>query len=97
MTESGPPIAGALDRLLDLAVVPGFSSIGYEVRRRAFGWKPPEVSGRTVMVTGANAGLGRATSLMLAEGGARVVMVCRDREKGEEARKAVASVASLEP
>ncbi|MFM9076688.1 MAG: SDR family NAD(P)-dependent oxidoreductase [Solirubrobacterales bacterium] len=49
------------------------------------------------MVTGANAGLGRATSLMLAEGGARVVMVCRDREKGEEARKAVASVASLEP
>ena len=58
---------------------------------------PPTVRGRTVMVTGANAGLGRATSETLAEGGARVVMVCRDREKGEEARQAVASVASLEP
>lgn len=97
MTEPSPPIAGALDRLLDLAVLPGFSSIGYEVRRRAFGWKPPAVSGRTVMVTGANAGLGRAASTTLARGGARVILVCRDREKGEEALRAVASVASLEP
>ena len=97
MTGPGSPIAGALDRLLDLTVLPGFSSIGYEVRRRTLGWDPPTVRGRTVMVTGANAGLGRATSETLAEGGARVVMVCRDREKGEEARQAVASVASLEP
>ena len=97
MTEPSPPIAGALDRLLDLAVVPGFSSIGYEVRRRAFGWKPPAVSGRTVMITGANAGLGLAASIALAGGGARVVLVCRDRGKGEEALQSVASVASLEP
>lgn len=97
MTGPRSPIAGALDRFLDLAVLPGFSSIGYEVRRRTLGWDPPTVRGRTVMVTGANAGLGRATSETLAEGGARVVMVCRDREKGEEARQAVASVASLEP
>ncbi len=97
MTGPGSPIAGALDRLLDLTVLPGFSSIGYEVRRRTLGWDPPTARGRTVMVTGANAGLGRATSVTLAEGGARVVMVCRDREKGEEARQAVASVASLEP
>ena len=97
MTGPRSPIAGALDRFLDLAVLPGFSSIGYEVRRRTLGWDPPTVRGRTVMVTGANAGLGRATSETLAEGGARVVMVCRDREKGEEAQQAVASVASLEP
>lgn len=97
MTGPRSPIAGALDRFLDLAVLPGFSSIGYEVRRRTLGWDSPTVRGRTVMVTGANAGLGRATSETLAEGGARVVMVCRDREKGEEARQAVASVASLEP
>ena len=97
MTGPRSPIAGALDRFLDLAVLPGFSSIGYVVRRRTLGWDPPTVRGRTVMVTGANAGLGRATSETLAEGGARVVMVCRDREKGEEAQQAVASVASLEP
>jgi len=91
------PLAGTLDRLMDLAVVPGFSSIGFEVRRRAFGWETPEVAERTVMVTGANAGLGLAASRELAELGARVVMVCRDPGKGEDARRVVASGAPVEP
>ena len=91
------PLAGTLDRLMDLAVVPGFSSIGYEVRSRAYGWQVPEVAGRTVMVTGANSGIGLAASMELAGSGARVVMVCRDPVKGEEARGLVASGASIEP
>jgi NAD(P)-dependent dehydrogenase (short-subunit alcohol dehydrogenase family) len=45
--------------------------------------------GRTVIVTGANAGVGRATALGLARLGATVVMLCRSRERGEEARDAV--------
>ncbi len=39
------------------------------------------------MVTGANSGIGKATSLGLAKIGARVVLVCRDKAKGEEAVK----------
>lgn len=97
MAEPLGPVAGAIDRLMDLAVVPGFSAIGYEFRRRAFDWEAPEVEGRTVMVTGANAGLGRAASEELARLGARVVMVCRDPGRGEEARRAVAAGAGLEP
>jgi NAD(P)-dependent dehydrogenase (short-subunit alcohol dehydrogenase family) len=39
------------------------------------------VSGRTALVTGAGNGLGRAMSLALAEAGARVLLVGRDRAK----------------
>lgn len=37
------------------------------------------------MVTGANAGIGKATALGLANTGATVVMVCRSQERGEAA------------
>lgn len=37
------------------------------------------------MVTGANAGIGKATALGLAKMGASVVMVCRSKERGEAA------------
>ncbi|MRH44460.1 SDR family NAD(P)-dependent oxidoreductase [Aquibacillus halophilus] len=41
------------------------------------------------VVTGANSGMGKATSIAIAKTGATVVMVCRHRERGEEARKEV--------
>src|SRR5437867_3648144 len=44
------------------------------------------MDGRVCMVTGSNAGIGKATALELAKRGATVVMVCRSRERGEEAQ-----------
>lgn len=41
------------------------------------------IDGKTALVTGASSGIGQATALGLAELGARVVLLCRDREKGE--------------
>lgn len=41
------------------------------------------------MVTGANAGIGKATARGLAEKGATVIMVCRDRQRGETARQQI--------
>jgi NAD(P)-dependent dehydrogenase (short-subunit alcohol dehydrogenase family) len=41
---------------------------------------------KVVMVTGANAGMGKEISLALAGSGATLVMVSRDRERGEVAR-----------
>ncbi|QBD74619.1 SDR family oxidoreductase [Ktedonosporobacter rubrisoli] len=42
--------------------------------------------GQIVMVTGANSGIGKETALGLARDGATVVMVCRDKARGEAAQ-----------
>lgn len=50
----------------------------------------PAQAGRTFVVTGANSGLGLATTQLLAGAGAHVVMAVRDLAKGEEAAADVA-------
>jgi NAD(P)-dependent dehydrogenase (short-subunit alcohol dehydrogenase family) len=42
-----------------------------------------------MMVTGANSGIGKATALTLAKKNVRVVMVCRNQQKGEIAQKEI--------
>lgn len=51
-------------------------------------WSAADIAtqqGRTVLVTGSNAGIGFATARLLAAKGARVVMACRSTQKGEAA------------
>ncbi len=43
------------------------------------------LSNKTVIVTGANSGIGKAASTQLAGYGAHVVMMCRNKERGEQA------------
>lgn len=45
----------------------------------------PKLTGKTVLVTGANSGLGYEVTLALAAKGAHVVMACRSLDKGEQA------------
>ena len=47
------------------------------------------MQGKVCIVTGANSGIGKATALGLARLGATVVMVCRDKIKGEEAQNEI--------
>lgn len=49
------------------------------------------MTGRVCLVTGANSGVGKATALGLARQGATVVMVCRDRARGETAQSDIKS------
>jgi NAD(P)-dependent dehydrogenase (short-subunit alcohol dehydrogenase family) len=48
--------------------------------------KSTDMRGKVCLVTGANSGIGKATALGLAKVGATVVMVCRDRNRGEAAK-----------
>ncbi|MHA1728967.1 MAG: SDR family oxidoreductase [Promethearchaeota archaeon] len=41
------------------------------------------------MITGANAGIGKATAIQLAKQGLTIIMVCRNKERGEKAREEI--------
>jgi NAD(P)-dependent dehydrogenase (short-subunit alcohol dehydrogenase family) len=56
----------------------------------------PDQSGRTAVVTGANSGLGLVTARELARAGARVVIACRNTEKGEAARRGMEGPVEVE-
>lgn len=100
MGKSIRQVAGAaLDTVLDRTIVPGYSSIGYAVRRRLPGWPadpaPNALSGKAILVTGASSGIGAETALQAARLGADVHMVVRDLAKGERVADSVR--ASLTP
>jgi NAD(P)-dependent dehydrogenase (short-subunit alcohol dehydrogenase family) len=60
-----------------------------DIVRRAIEKLQKAMQGKTVLITGANQGIGKATAFALALRGARVVMVARNAEKG---RAAVADI-----
>jgi len=51
------------------------------------------LTNKTIIVTGANSGIGKAASIQLAKLGANVVLMCRSRERGEQALQDVRSAA----
>lgn len=46
-----------------------------------------DLSHKIIVITGANSGIGKAAAVALAKQGAQIVMLCRNKEKGEAARK----------
>ncbi len=73
-----------LSNALDAAVVPGFSKIGYAIRKRLGNWLPIsgfDLRGKTVVITGPTSGLGKEVARQLAPTGANLVLVARNEEK----------------
>jgi NAD(P)-dependent dehydrogenase (short-subunit alcohol dehydrogenase family) len=83
----------ALGRLVDPLIVPSFDRTGFQIHALRF--QPEDLNvdlaGRRCLVTGANSGIGFETSLALADLGADVVLLCRDRERGEHALERIRS------
>jgi NAD(P)-dependent dehydrogenase (short-subunit alcohol dehydrogenase family) len=56
------------------------------------GWSEadiPDLSGKTIVITGANSGLGFEAAMALAGKGAQVVLACRDQAKGRAAEEQI--------
>ncbi|QZY30556.1 SDR family NAD(P)-dependent oxidoreductase [Nocardioides coralli] len=83
---TGERLARAVDTTLDRTIAPGYSKVGYLVRKALPGWpadpSPHALAGRHALVTGASSGLGTQTADELAALGAHVHLVVRDSDKG---------------
>lgn len=87
------------DAVLEAPVVTSFTRIGPVLRSRLDSWTSLDsydLSGRTVVVTGATSGLGLAVAQWVAKLGGTVVMVGRDAAKTERARVTVADATGSE-
>ena len=57
----------------------------------------PDLAGKTVIVTGANSGIGHAAAAALASAGATVVLAVRDQAKGEAAAATIPGTTEVRP
>ena len=83
---------GWLDGLRDRSIFYSFDRSGYRRHQRDFTLTDLDrkLTGKICLVTGANAGLGRALASGLAARRAEVYLLCRSPERGAEARDAIA-------
>jgi len=88
---SSTPLRAGCHALLDASILFSFDRSGYRRHARAFapGDLDVDLAGRVCLVTGANSGIGLETSRALAERGATVWMLCRDRQRGQRALEEV--------
>ncbi|KAF0028209.1 hypothetical protein F2P81_019296 [Scophthalmus maximus] len=81
------PAEGAHTNIYCLVTAENLLLTGGHYNVCCYRWSSDErLDGKTVVITGANTGIGKETARDLARRGARIVMACRDLERAEEAR-----------
>uniref|UniRef100_T1IX52 Retinol dehydrogenase 13 n=1 Tax=Strigamia maritima TaxID=126957 RepID=T1IX52_STRMM len=73
-----------------------FGAIAYKDTLTANYAGTERLDGHTVIITGANSGIGKATTLELAKRGAKIFMACRDLESCELARQEIVHASANE-
>ncbi|MBJ93907.1 MAG: dehydrogenase [Rickettsiales bacterium] len=79
------------NRILDKSILFSFDRSGYQRHERAFlsGSLDVSMEGRSCLVSGANSGLGFELARGLAARGAAVHMLCRNPQRGAQAKQAI--------
>jgi dehydrogenase/reductase SDR family protein 12 len=96
--DESPPepslLSRAVDKLrpvLDVSPLGSFDRIGF--RRHALAFDPDDLDvdlfGQRCLITGANSGIGFESARALADLGAQVVLLCRNKERGEAAAESI--------
>jgi dehydrogenase/reductase SDR family member 12 len=91
--------ADVVDALLEVPVAPSFTALGFLARSRLDHWTgldSYDLSGRTIVVTGATSGLGLIAAETIARCGAHVVVCGRDAAKTKRVRDEIAVASGSE-
>ncbi len=92
MQSAGRLLTSAADAVLEASIVGSFTRIGFDVRSRSERWdEPRRLDGRTVVVTGASSGIGRAIALGLGKLGAELWITGRSEQRLAETARSVES------
>ena len=89
-------MARFIDTALELPIAPSFTRIGPLVRSRTENWTDladTDLTGRRIVITGATSGLGLAAARQLAQLGASLVLVGRNKDKTETVAASLSSPA----
>ncbi|HEX3090368.1 MAG TPA: SDR family NAD(P)-dependent oxidoreductase [Ilumatobacteraceae bacterium] len=85
--------ADVVDSVIEAPIAPSFTKVGYQLRSRLEHWTALasyDLTGRTIIVTGATSGIGRQSAEEFARLGAHVVIVGRDSAKARRVQSEIA-------